>query len=58
MSNSIISTEFWLTIIVIVAIVILALFGKATAETVSTIGGLSGIYVAGRSYVKGKNGGA
>ena len=50
------TSEFWLTCVVIGAIVALAMFGKATTEIVSTIGGLSGVYIAGRSWVKGKNG--
>lgn len=52
------TSEFYLTIVVIGAMTILACFSKLTPELVAAIGGPAGVYAISRGVAKHGNGGA
>lgn len=50
------TSEFWITIMVIAAMSILACFNKLTPELIAAVAGPAGIYAISRGIAKNSNG--
>lgn len=57
MRGGVLTSEFSLTAIIIIAIVILAMLDKASPEIIGALTGTVGVYVWSRTRVKQVNGG-